>query len=537
MAVSISLAITQNSQNIANNTSNVTVKVDIAWTYGSWNHEYPAPSGTLVIDGVSYGFSSTFNLNNTSSGSQTLFTKTVDVAHTDNGSKTLYCSASFVSGVSSGTVTTSASKTLTTIARASQPSCITYPEHTQNVGEFGKSITIHMNRKSSAFTHTVRYVFGSKSGTIATGVTTSATWTIPLTLMDLIPNSESGSGTIYVDTYNSSTKVGTKSCSFTATVPASVKPTCTMTLEDVTGVKEIYGSPVKGLSKIKVTVTAKIAYSSAIATYSISANGAKYTTATATTGVLSTSGTSTVTATVKDNRKRSGSVSENMTVLDYSAPKIDALSVHRCNQDGSTNDRGEYIKVTFSATISSLSSKNTATYTLKYKQPSATSWSSVSLAALVNKYSVSNHSVIIEASGSSAYEVEVTAADRHNTVSKRTSASTAFTLLNWHASGTGMGVGKVAENANTLEIALDTEFIGKVTGTIFDAILPVGSMVMRYDHIDPATLYPGTTWARLENTMLWATDAGVIGWISTKVATTTSTGLAVTQVSVWRRTA
>ena len=34
MAVSISLAITQNSQNVANNTSNVTVSVTAKWTYG-----------------------------------------------------------------------------------------------------------------------------------------------------------------------------------------------------------------------------------------------------------------------------------------------------------------------------------------------------------------------------------------------------------------------------------------------------------------------------------------------------------------------
>lgn len=460
MAVSLSLAIKQNSQNIANNTSNVTVTVGISWTYGSWNHENPAPSGNLVIDGTSYAFSSTFNPNKTSTGSQTLFTKTVNVTHSDNGSKTLYCSASFDSRVSSGNVTASASKTLTTIARASQPSCITYPEHTQNVGEFGNTITIHMNRKSSAFTHTVRYVFGSKSGTCINADTGKATnrdvetgvrWEIPEELMDLIPSSTSGSGTIYVDTYNGSTKVGTKSCGFTATVPASVKPTCTMTLEDVTGVDKIYGSPVKGLSKIKVTVTAKIAYSSKIATYSISANGAKYTTATATTGALSKSGTSTVTATVKDNRKRSGSVSYDMTVLNYSAPTVTALAVLRCNQDGTANDRGEYVKVRFSATVSSMSSKNNATYKLKYKKSSASSYTEVSLSALVNKYSVSNYEYIFAADGSSSYDVTVTATDRHSTATRSTSASTAFTLVNYHQDGNALRFGGVATEQDAFQ--------------------------------------------------------------------------------------
>ena len=74
MAVSISIAITQNSQNVANNTSSVTVKVNAAWTYGSWNQESPAPTGWLKIDGVTYNFSSTFNANRTTTGSQTLYT-------------------------------------------------------------------------------------------------------------------------------------------------------------------------------------------------------------------------------------------------------------------------------------------------------------------------------------------------------------------------------------------------------------------------------------------------------------------------------
>jgi hypothetical protein len=174
-----------------------------------------------------------------------------------------------------GSYSGSGSATLNTIARASQPSCITWPEHTQNVGYFGDEISIHMNRNSSSFTHTVRYQFGSKSGTIATGVGTGTTWKIPLELMDLIPTTTSGSGTIYVDTYNGSTKIGTKYCGFTATVPASVKPTCSFTLDDITDIEDVYGSPVKGLSKIKVTVTGNTAYSSPIASYEIVANGVR----------------------------------------------------------------------------------------------------------------------------------------------------------------------------------------------------------------------------------------------------------------------
>ena len=58
--------------------------------------------------------------------------------------------------------------TLTKIARASQPSINTYPGNSPDITA-GTACTIHMNKQAN-FTHTVKYSFGKKSGTIATGV-------------------------------------------------------------------------------------------------------------------------------------------------------------------------------------------------------------------------------------------------------------------------------------------------------------------------------------------------------------------------------
>ena len=514
MAVSISIAVKQNSQNIANNTSNVTVNVTASWTYGSWNG-WGENTGFIIIDGTKYSFSGMkFNTGATQTGSEVVMTKTVDVSHNADGTKTLVCSASFDTYVSSGTVTANNSVPLTTIPRASQPSLVTWPETTNDVGDFGDTISIHMNRYSDAFTHTVRYAFGSRTGTIATNVTTGTTWTIPLNFMDLLPDSTSGSGLIYVDTYNGSTLIGTKYTGFTATVPASVKPTCTWTLTDTTTAGTTYGTPVKGLSKIKVAVTATPAYSSPITSIVIEANGTRYSgNSTITTGVLNKAGTSPVKATVTDKRGRATTLTYDMNVLDYNSPAVTALSVLRCNADGTANDKGSYIKVTFSAAVSSMSSKNTATYKLRYKKSTDASYTTVTLSALANNFAVSNYSpAVIAAAADSAYDIAVDATDRHSTGTRSASASTAFTLLNFHSSGTGVGVGKVAEKTNTMQIALDVEFLGKVTGAIFDAILPVGSMVLRYDHINPGTLYPGTTWVRVESAFPWFTAAnGTIG--------------------------
>lgn len=373
------------------------------------------------------------------------------VPHNADGSKTVTVSASFTNNVAPSSGSASGSVDLTTIARASQPSCVTWPEHTQNVGEFGDTISIHMNRKSDAFKHTVRYEYGSLSGTIATNVETGTTWTIPLSFMDLIPDDTKGSGTIYVDTYNGSTKVGTKSCGFTATVPASVKPTVSATLEDTTGVDDIYGKPVAGLSKIKVTASAVKAYSSPIKSYSITIDGATYDKQTITTGLLQKDGTSRVTVTATDERDRTGSWYYDMTVLTYTRPQVTELAVHRTNGDYTENDQGEYVCVTFSTAVDDMEGKNLANYTLQYKKTTEDSWTPIDISELNNNFNIMHHAVLFKADVSSSYDVELTAADRHHSTPRATSASTAFSLMDWHSSGTGMRFGGVAEEPYTFQ--------------------------------------------------------------------------------------
>lgn len=507
------------SQSVENNSSVVSWKMElIAGTWGRIDATSQS-AWEITVNGTKYTGKENIGIAN--NATKTLASGSTTIAHNSDGSKSFSYSFSQTMNITFdgefiGTISGSGSGTLDTIARASQPSCITWPEHTQNVGYFGDEISIHMNRKSSNFTHTVRYAFGSLSGTIDTGVGTGTTWTIPNSFMDLLPATTVGSGTIYVDTYNGSTFVGTKYCGFTASVRDSVKPGVTFKLEDITGVDDIYGSPVKGLSKIKVTVTATPAYSSPITSCAISANGSNYSGTTATTDYLKTSGSSRVTATVKDKRGRSSSTYFDMNVQDYNAPSVSALSVHRCNKDGTENDEGGYIKATFSATVSSMNSKNTSTYTLKYKKSANTSWTNLATdvndkkpSSLNGSYSVSSAEYIIEADINSSYDVEVTAQDRHKTASRSTSASTAFTLMNFNAQGNGMGIGQVCEKENTLQIGLDVEIKGK---SLIDTVYPVGSIYLAYNHTNPATLFPGTTWARIYGAFPWFTDAnGQIG--------------------------
>lgn len=425
---------------------------------------------TVTVNGNKYTGTATNGINNNQT--KTLASGSTTIPHDSDGSKTFSFTFKQVfkglvfSGQSISDKSGSGSGTLPTIARASQPSCVTWPQHTQNVGNFGSTISIHMNRLHVEFTHKVRYQFGSQSGTIADNVENGTTWTIPLSLMNLIPDSTSGSGTIFVDTYHGehidANLVGTKSCGFTATVPSNIIPSCSFTLEDTNGVDKVYGSPVQSLSKIKVKVSATLAYSSPIKSYLINIDGANYTAAEITTDLLRTAGTSRVTATVTDSRGRKGTRTYDMNVQAYTAPSVSLLNVNRCDEDGTENAQGEYVKATFSAAITALKNLNTATYTLRYKKTSATSWTTVNLTDLTKVYTLTNRTYIFAADGNSSYDVEFTATDSHNATTRTTSVSSAFTLMNWGPDGTSMGIGMVAEKENTLGIALTTEHIGDV---------------------------------------------------------------------------
>ena len=444
MAVSISLGITQNSQNIANNTSNVTVKVTAKWTGGSFNRN--DPSGSCTINGTKYTFTSDFNASQTTSGSQVIYSKTLNITHNSDGTKTLSCSASFATGVSSGTVTASASKTLTTIPRKSTMSV--------GNGTLGTAQTLTVTRKSTSFTHTITATCGSASTTICTKSTsTSIAFTPPLAWASQNTTGTSVSVKYTITTYSGSTSVGSNSYTVSCSIPASVKPSVSMTVSDPTGYLSTYGGYVQGLSKFTVSLSASGSYSSTIKSYSTTANGATYTASSFTTGVITGSGTLSINTTVTDSRSRTATASKSVTVLAYAVPKISAFTVARCNQDGTANSGGSYMKVTFSSSVTSLNSKNKSTYTLKYKKSTDSAYTTVTLSNYANNYAVSGGSYIFAADTASSYNVTLTLADNFKSVSTSGTGSTATKTMSLYKQGKGVAFGKIAEKENGFECA------------------------------------------------------------------------------------
>lgn len=268
-----------------------------------------------------------------------LIDQTVTINHDSEGKKTFSFSAQFngSGGWSPRTLTISGNSfTLTDIPRLSSVSV--------DAGTIGSPVTININRQSSSFKHTVRYAWANKSGTIASNVDTSTAWTIPLDFANDIPNSETGTGTIYVDTYSEGTMIGTQSATLTASVPVSMKPTFTgVSLSDSnTAARKVVRNAntfIQIMSNIKVSFNgASGSYGSTITGYHAEIVGKNQTTDFngGTLGIMNYNGTITVRASVSDSRGRwSDPRDVSVTVLEYFAPSL-SFSVVRTGSTSST---------------------------------------------------------------------------------------------------------------------------------------------------------------------------------------------------------
>ena len=341
----------------------------------------------------------------------------------------------------------------------------TQPSLSAATVEMGKSVTINTPAVNNAYRHTLRYAFGGASGTIATGIASSVSWTPPVSLANQIPSATAGSGTIYCDTYSGSTLLGTKSVSITLTVPGSVVPSAgtlsAALAEDTSGT----GLYVKGMGKAKLTLSgASGAYGSSITSYTITGGGWSATNGALTTGTLASAGNITFTATVTDSRGRKASTTRTISVIDYTKPGVAVCDVYRCDADGNRKKAGTYFAVEINASYSAITG-NTLSITARYKKQSESSYGTAT--------NVTNNGKTVIGGGnigaSTTYDVLVTVADKYNSFLIQRTLSTKSVLQSFKRSA-GAAIGKVAELANWLDVAWNTRIRGnlKVDGGMSD---------------------------------------------------------------------
>ncbi len=359
-----------NRQNVASNSSTVNVQARLR-TNGYASMYGVTADLTVTINGGSAIEHPAINIGTNSS--QLIFGHDYSVPHNGDGTKTVGIKISVALNAGGyGSSMVAFDLKLPTIPRASTISDVT--------GTLGSAMTLNINRKNSGFKHTVKYNFGALSGTIATNVDTSVSWTPPLNLATAMPNKTSDWGNITVETYSGSSKIGSATCRLTLNVPDSVKPTLgSITLTDSNAtVKNLLNTAntfAQVMSNIQVTFNnASGAYGSTISSYRAEIVGKNQSTNSNNgfLGMMNFNGTVTIRATVTDSRGRtSNAVDVKVTVINYFTPQI-SFTLQRSGSSSTT------LTVTRNARIAPLTvggkQKNKMIISFKYKEHSAANY-------------------------------------------------------------------------------------------------------------------------------------------------------------------
>ena len=440
------------TQDVANNTSTINCNFYLEQD-SSWSIAIGGRSNSCTIDGTTTGWTSP-TVENGGGTTTHIGSCSRTVSHNSDGTKSLSISATYntapltIANTAINSITASANVTLDTIARASTPTV-----NTSSVAMRDGSVRIYTNRASDSFTHAMYYVCGSASSTIATGVTEYFDWTPPLDLAYQVPSDDEVTVTIYCNTYTDSgtTLVGTKSVSITATVPTNVTPYAEiLNRGDATAAYVKLGTYVQNVSHLNLHIGNSGTYGSYVTGVGITLGGKAFSSGALITG----SGNLTLRITVTDSRGRSSSDEEIISVAPYKEPKL-ALTAHRCDEDGTANDAGEYAKITVSGSTTQVNNRNTATCMLTY------GGTTVNLGIGVGDF---YKELIVEASSEKTMAISATLSDKLKSVPRSMVLSTGYATMDFLAGGRGIAFGTTATKEG-FTCAMDTDFAGhKATG-------------------------------------------------------------------------
>lgn len=469
------MTITVNSQDKTNNKSNVTVKMyakSDSSTYGAYNLSSSANSVKLTVDG-SQKVNKTMAMDFRNMATVNLASWTGDISHDSEGKKKLTCSGSFTidgsSWLSGGDI--SLSIDLDDIPRATKPTL------SVSSVELGKTLTIGIAPAVSGWKHNLYYRFGSGSWVrFATDQTGDYTWTVPEDLANGITDATSATLTIGLNTYNGSTMIGTiQTVNVKVTIPSSVKPSISSVTvsEAVSEIKSGYGVYIQGKSKLHIVTDAAGAYSSTISSIKHKIGGTEYTAkADYTSGFIMVSGDVSIVTTVTDSRGRTASKTTTITVYAYDAPKITKLTAIRCGEGGAVNNNGTYVKVSMAFSVSPVNNKNAKSYQLEYKTASDDTYTKI-----VSGNTYSYDDVYITGStflAANSYDIRLVVADSFTESEAVVRVNVASRLLSYIIKKMAIAIGKVAEMANTFDVALETIFRKAVS--MYDNLTVVGDI-------------------------------------------------------------
>ena len=467
----LTLAWTQVSQSIANNTTTLDLTLRFHWS-GNISYIFYNRSGS--VQGNSYTYSGSAS---GTSGSLVLRTQRVTISHNSNGTKSLTLSGNIStlglnwSGINIGAMSVSGTASLNTIPRASTLSKFSFNAHLKN--DTANKINYTIDRKSTGFRHQIQLRDGNTvlrtwDNVDSDGASTLALTTTEVnTLLNRMSKTTTRSYTLRIATrsgVNGGWIGSAVSKNGTATVHADVKPTVSAVTLSQTG-NPVSTHTLQGYSKIKASFTRSAGYGASLSSSSIQvrrrSGGSDSQTINSNDGTTSNAvslhGVYEARGTARDSRGRTTNTAwATITVTPYSAPTITNFSAVR------NNSEPEKVNMSRTTTHTVLGTSNHLTYTIQRRQGSG-AWTNVNSGATgtVTTSGATGSATSTGNSVTQSYEFRLVVEDKiGGRAESLQSVSTQRVVLDIHKNE-GVGIGKIRERG-VLDVDGEAYFRGNL---------------------------------------------------------------------------
>ena len=356
---------------------------------------------------------------------------TAAINHEPDGSKTVTISVNITGyeasgkGASGFSVTGSADISLTHIPRASTIGCAD--------ANIGAAAMIAVTRKSTSYSHSIQYTFGSLSGYVDENGnpvdsevkmdSTSIAFRLPTSFYGQIPNAKTGTCTLTCRTYSGNTRIGdTQSCTFTVSTTAeSCAPQVQGTVQDANdATKALTGNPsvmVRYMSDALCTLTATPKNGASIVAKAIQGTAISGSTMT-----ISGISDSRIRFAAKDSRGYITDIPVDVSLVPYVMLTCVATGKRNVPTDGTATltIKGDFFHGSFGAAENAL--------TLRYRQGSG-SW--VNLTPTVKDHSYTAAVSLTGLTYTESFTFTVEVSDKLSTVTKTVKIDKGIPVFDW----------------------------------------------------------------------------------------------------------
>ena len=316
-------------------------------------------------------------------------------------------------------------------------------------------LAVHIDRAVPSYTHTVRFVFGTKSYTVQNAAQ-EASFVPPQDWLAEIPAASAGIGTCTVETYNGAAYVGSASKGFILlcpedAVPVMADPVVTRVQNAVPAAWDLY---LQNLSGVKIEAAgASGVFGSAVKSYKIECAGYTSDTSSLTVEKLPLAGDAAYTVTVTDTRGKSAVKSGSIQVAPYAPPAVDSLAAYRCDHAGNRLENGTYLCIKAGVSYTVIG-ENLLSLSAQILLNGGVLYTRTLLAGQA--------AVIGPVQADKAYDVKVTAADLFSSGERWAMVSSTRYYLHFKkGGGRGVAFGKAAEHDGAVELAPELDLMLK----------------------------------------------------------------------------